>query len=144
VARSRSGSRESARDRLDRRLRPAVGQAEGDAAEGRVCFKCNTDLLEESVEVSVTRRRIPLLEVEFDLGRMLVVRASEAAKRLLRLARVTVAQDDETTVWDLLGQDAIALDEASGIVLSSALSASRTSSALLAGMRSLRPQLLLD
>ena len=71
-------------DRLDRRLRPAVGQAESEAAEGRVGFERRPDLLEESIEGSVTRRRIALLDVDLDLDRMLVVGIAEAAERLLR------------------------------------------------------------
>jgi hypothetical protein len=47
-----------ARDRLDCRLRPAIGQAEGEAAEGRVGFERRPDLLQEGVEGSVARRRI--------------------------------------------------------------------------------------
>jgi hypothetical protein len=40
-----------------------VGQAEGEAAEGRVRFERRTDLLEESIEGSVARRRIAFREV---------------------------------------------------------------------------------
>ena len=75
---------------------------------------------------------------------MLVVGAPEAAERLLGLARITVAQDDQAAVRDLLGQRAVALDDGIVTVSSSVLSASSTCSALLAGMASLRPQLLLD
>jgi hypothetical protein len=40
---------------------------------------------------------------------MPVVRAPEAAERLLRLARIAIAQDNEPAVRDLLGQHAVAL-----------------------------------
>jgi hypothetical protein len=41
---------------------------------------------------------------------VLVVGIAEAAERLLGLARITVAQDDQSAVRDLLGQHAVALD----------------------------------
>jgi hypothetical protein len=83
-------------------------------AEGRVGFERRPDLLEEGVEGSVARRRIALLDVDLDLDRMLVVRAPEAAERLLRLARIAIAQDDEATDRDLLGQHAVTLDDGQG------------------------------
>ena len=49
-------------DRLDRRLGSAVGQAEGEAADGGVAFENRPDLLEESVERSITRRGDGLLD----------------------------------------------------------------------------------
>jgi hypothetical protein len=89
--------RRRARHRLDCWLGPAVGQAEGEAAERRVGFERNTGLLEEGVEGSVTRRRIALLEVDLDLDRILIVGISEAAERLLGLARIPIAQDDQAS-----------------------------------------------
>ena len=59
----------------------AIAQAEGKAAESRVGFECNADLLEESVEGGVASRGIALLDVDLDLDCMLVVRAPEAAER---------------------------------------------------------------
>jgi hypothetical protein len=73
-----------ARDRLDCRPWSAVGEAEGKTVERRISLDRVTDLLEEGIEGSVARRRIALLEVDLDLDRMLVVRAPEAAERLLR------------------------------------------------------------
>ena len=99
---------------LDRRLGPAIGHTEGEAAERRIGFEHRPDLLEEVVEVSVARRRIALLDVDLDLDRMLVVRAPEATKRLLRLARITVAHHDQAAVRDLLGQHAVAFDDGIG------------------------------
>jgi len=80
--------RRCARDRLDRGLRPAVGRAEGEAAQRRVGLERYPDPLEEVVEGGVARRRIALLEVDLDLDRMLIVGNPEAAERLLRLARI--------------------------------------------------------
>jgi hypothetical protein len=93
----------------------AIGQAEGKTAEGRVGFQHRPDLLQEVVKGSVTRRRrIALLEIDLDLDRMLVVRASEAAERLFRLTRIAVAQDDQPPFRDLLAQHAVALDNGIG------------------------------
>jgi hypothetical protein len=114
-------------------LPPTVSQAEGKAAERRIGLKRNTDLLEESIEASVTRRRIALLEIDLNLDRMLVVGAREAGERLLGLARIAISQDDQPAGRDLLGEHAVALDDSTETVSSSALSASRTCSALLAG-----------
>ena len=75
------------------RLPPAVGQAESEAADGRVGFEACPDLLEESIEGSIARRRIAFLDVDLDLDSMLVVGTPEAAERLLGLARIAVAQD---------------------------------------------------
>ena len=71
-------------DRLDGRLGPAVGQAEREAAEGGINLERRPDLLEKNIEGSVTRRRIAFLDVDLDLDRVLVVRASEATESLLR------------------------------------------------------------
>jgi hypothetical protein len=79
-------------DRLDARLRSAVGQAEGEAAQGRVGCERNTNLLLERVEGSVTCGRIALLDADRDVDRVLVVRVPEPAKRLLGLARIAVAE----------------------------------------------------
>ena len=65
---------------------------------------------------------------------MLVVRALEAAERLLELARIAIAQDDEAAVRDLLGQHLLRSTSASGTVSSSAFSPSSTCSTLLAGI----------
>jgi hypothetical protein len=67
-----------------------------------------------------------------------VVKPPEAAERLLGLARITVAQDDQAAAWDLLGRTLLRSIVAPGTVSSSALSASRTCSVLLAGIASLR------
>ena len=75
---------------------------------------------------------------------MLVVGVPETAERLFRLARITVAQDDQPAVWDLLGQRAVALDNGIGDRFKQRLERVQPCSALLAGMASLRPQLLLD
>jgi hypothetical protein len=93
---------------------PAVGQAEGEAAEDRIGFECNADLLEESIEGRVTRRRIILLDVDLDLDRMLIVGIPQAAERLLGLARIAVTNDDQPAARDLLGQRAVALDNGIG------------------------------
>jgi hypothetical protein len=49
----------------------------------------------EGIEGSVTRHRITLLQIALDLDRILVVGAPESAERLLVLARVAVADDDQ-------------------------------------------------
>ena len=90
----------------------------------RVSFKRGADLLVEGVEASVTHRRIALLDVNLDLDRVLIVGVREAAERLLRVARVTILQDDQTAIRDLFGQHAVALDDGIGQRPTSALSAS--------------------
>jgi hypothetical protein len=65
---------------------------------------------------------------------MLVVGIAEATERLLGLARIALAQDDQAAVRDLLGQYAVGSTTTSGSVPSRALSESRTCSALLAGI----------
>src|SRR5688500_9482877 len=87
-----------ARDRLDARLGPAVGETEGEPAKGRVGSECNADLLEESIEGSGARRGITLLDVDLDLDRMLVTDVPEATERLLGFTRIAVAQDDQPAV----------------------------------------------
>jgi hypothetical protein len=75
---------------------------------------------------------------------MLVVRAPEAAERLLGLARVTVAQDDQPAVRDLLGQHAVAVDRCTGHRLEQRLERAQDLLDLARRHRLLRPQLLLD
>ena len=41
------------------------------------------------------RRRVAFLDIDLDLDRMLIVGVAEAAQRLLGLARIAVAQDDQ-------------------------------------------------
>ena len=53
---------------------------EGEAAEGRVGFERRTDLLKESIEGGVPRRRIAFLDVDLDLDCVLVVRTAEATR----------------------------------------------------------------
>lgn len=63
---------------------------------------------------------------------MLVVGIAESAERSLGLARVTVPQDDQPPVPDLLGHRAVALDDGIGQRLQQALISSSTCSASLA------------
>jgi hypothetical protein len=70
--------------------------------------------LQESIEGSVTPGRIAFLEVDLDLDRMLIVGIPEAVERLLRHARITVAQDDQPGSRDHLGQHGISLDDGIG------------------------------
>jgi hypothetical protein len=48
----------------------------------------------QSIEGSVTRRRIACLDVDLDLDRMLILDIPEPAERQLGLARIAVAEDD--------------------------------------------------
>ena len=66
-------------------------QVEGKSFQRRAPICCS-----RVVEGSVARGRIAFLEADFDLDCMLVIRAPEAAERMLRLSRITIAQDDET------------------------------------------------
>jgi hypothetical protein len=68
----------------------------------------------------------------------------EAAERLLRLPWITVAQDDEAAVRDLLGQHAVALDHGVGHHLEQRLERIQNLLGLARRHRSLRPKLLLD
>jgi hypothetical protein len=131
-------------DRLDCWFRPAIGQAERKLAEGRISLKRSTDLLEELVEGGVPDRPVALLDVDLDLDRMLIVGIPEAAERLLGLARITVAQDDQAAAWYLLGQHAVALDDGIGNRLEQRPERAQNLLGLARRHRSFRPQLLLD
>ena len=72
--------RRCARHRLDRRLGPAIGLAEGETAEGPVSFERGADLLEEVVEGGVPNGRIALLDLDLDLDRVPVVGIPKAAE----------------------------------------------------------------
>jgi hypothetical protein len=70
------------------------------------------------------------LDLDLDLDRMLVVRAPEAAERLLGLAGVAVTNDDQPARPGFSGASALLRSTtASRTVSSSALSASRICSA---------------
>jgi hypothetical protein len=113
---------------------PAVSQAEGEAAERRVSVNGAADLLEQVVEGGVTGRPIALLKVDLDLDRMLIVSIAKAAERLLGFARIAVAQDDKAPPGIFSGSTLLRSIVAPSTVSSSALSAFRTCSALLAGI----------
>jgi hypothetical protein len=100
----------------------------------RVGFEHRPDLLEEGIERGVACRRIALLDVDLDLDRMLVVRAPEAAERLFGLARIPVAQDDQSAGRNLLGQHAVALDDGTRDRLEQRLERVQHLLALLAGI----------
>ena len=76
----RSLDRRRACDRLDARLGPTVGQAKGEAAEGRVRLKHRSELLQQVVECSVASCCIARLDVDLDLDCVLVIDAPEAAE----------------------------------------------------------------
>jgi hypothetical protein len=80
----------------------------------RVSIERRPDLLEESIEGSVARGCIALLDIDLDLNCMLVVGVPEAAERLLGLARITIAQDYQPGFRELLGQHAVAFDGGAG------------------------------
>jgi hypothetical protein len=82
--------------------------------KGRISLERRTDLPQQVVEAGVPDCRVALLDVDLDLDRVLVIGVPEAAQRLLRLARTTVAQDDQPPSGDLLGQHAAALDDGAG------------------------------